>query len=55
MGSSQKEPRYLKTFIGAHTKEELFEYWKRDMNSVLNLNTAWTIGNFLNYIIVFMA
>ena len=25
-------------------------HWKRGMNSILNLNTIWAAGNFLNYI-----
>ena len=35
---------------GACNREEIFEHWKRGMNSVVNLNTTWTIENFLNYI-----
>jgi len=34
----------------ARNIEEIFEHWKRGMNSILNLNTTWTAANFLNYI-----
>jgi len=41
---------YILNIDGARNREEIFEHWKRGMNSVLNLNTTWTAANFLNYI-----
>ena len=41
---------YIFNIDGARNREEIFEHWKRGMNSVLNLNTTWTTTNFLNYI-----
>ena len=41
---------YFLNIDGARNREEIFEHWKRGMNSVLNLNTTWTAANFLNYI-----
>ena len=41
---------YILNINGARNREEIFEHWKRGMNSVLNLNTTWTAANFLNYI-----
>ena len=41
---------YILNIDGARNREEIFEHWKRGMNSVLNLNTTWTASNFLNYI-----
>jgi len=34
--------------ISKSVTEKKFEHWKRGLNSVLNLNTTWTDGNFLN-------
>jgi len=45
---SQK--RCILNIDGVRNREEIFEHWKRGMNSVLNLNATWTAGNFLNYI-----
>jgi len=41
---------YILNIDRARIREEIFEHWKRGMNSVLNLNTTWTAANFLNYI-----
>ena len=41
---------YILNIDGTRNREEIFEHWKRGMNSVLNLNTTWTARNFLNYI-----
>jgi len=41
---------YILNIDGAPNREEIFEHWKRGMNSVLNLNTTWTVVNFLTYI-----
>jgi len=41
---------YILNIDGAHNREAIFEYCKRGMNSVLDLNTTWTAANFLNYI-----
>ena len=41
---------YILTIDGARNREEIFKHWKRGMTSILNLNTAWTARNFLNYI-----
>ena len=41
---------YILNIDGARNREEIFEHWKRGMNSVLNLNTTWIAENFLNYI-----
>jgi len=34
----------------AWNREEIFEHWKRSMNSILNLNNIWIVAYFLNYI-----
>ena len=44
------QTRYILNINGAQNREEIFEHWKRGMNSVLNLNITWTAANFLNYI-----
>ena len=31
---------YILNIDGARNREEIFEHWKREMNSVLNLNTT---------------
>jgi len=41
---------YILNIDGARIGEEIFEHWKRGMNSILNLNITWTATNFLNYI-----
>jgi len=41
---------YILNIDGTRNREEIFEHWKRGMNSVLNLNTTWTAVNFMNYI-----
>ena len=41
---------YILNIDGARNRKEIFEHWKRGMNSVLNLNTTWIAANFLNYI-----
>ena len=41
---------YILNIDGACNWEEIFEHWKRGMNSILNLNTTWAAENFLNYI-----
>jgi len=41
---------YILNIDRARNREEIFEHWKRGMNSVLNQNTTLTAANFLNYI-----
>jgi len=41
---------YILNIDEAQNREEIFEHWKRGMNSILNLNTIWTDANFSNYI-----
>ena len=43
---SQNE--YILNIDEARNREEIFEHYKREMNSILNLNTTWTAANFLN-------
>ena len=44
------QTRYILNIDRAHNKEKIFQHWKRDMNSILNLNTTWSTGNFINYL-----
>ena len=37
---------YILNIDGARNREEIFEHWKKGMNSVLNLNTTWAVGKF---------
>ena len=37
---------YILNINGARNREEIFDHWKRGMNSVLNLNTTWAAANF---------
>jgi len=41
---------YILNVDGARNREEIFKHWKSGMNSILNLNTTWTVANFLNYV-----
>jgi len=41
---------YILNIDEAHNSEEIFDHWKRGMNSIVNLNTTWIARNFLNYI-----
>ena len=59
LGSSQGKPHALKKLAlpqttkhasnsnGAHDRAEIFEHWKRHMNSSLNLNIVWFVRNFI--------
>jgi len=48
--TSISQTGYIWNIDIAQNREEIFEHWKRCMNSILNLNTTWTAANFLNYI-----
>ena len=41
---------YILNIDGARNTGDIFEHWKRCMNSILNLNSTQTTINFLNYI-----
>ena len=34
------QTRYILNIDGTHNREEIFEHWKRGMNSILNLTTT---------------
>ena len=48
--ASISQTGYILNIDKVRNREEIFEHWKRCMNSILNSNTTQTTANFLNYI-----
>ena len=44
------ETGYKLSLDGVRKREEVLDFWKKSMMSVLNMNLEWRSVNFLNYI-----